>query len=77
MPPGTWTAKGQQYVSSNKASSSDKPSGRLNIGQEANKAWAAAVPLVASWVLSHWGIQVPPEVQGAITVILVWAVPNR
>lgn len=49
-----------------------------NIGTAANKAWAAAAVTVVTWLLRDFaGIDVPGEVQGAVTVLLVWAVPNR
>lgn len=44
--------------------------------QRFNKATAAAAVLILAWLLSLAGIEVPNEVQGAITVLLVWAVPN-
>lgn len=41
---------------------------------------AAAIVLILVWILSFWGIEVPNEVQGAFTVIVVlvagWLVPG-
>lgn len=49
-----------------------------NIGTAANKAWAAAAVTVVVWIVRDFiGIDVPAEVQGAVTTLLVWAVPNR
>ena len=50
----------------------------LQEAQRYNKAIAAALVTIVGWVAYEWGgVDVPDAVSGALTTLLVYAVPNR
>ena len=49
----------------------------VNDAQRFNKATASALVLVAGYVASLFGVDVPAEIQVAVATVLVWAVPNK